>query len=77
MAERRRYVLNLGIAGVGATGEVVECDPDLYAVWIEAGFISPADDGGARSGSLVVTFTPNADSTGESWPVHDASDDEA
>jgi len=77
MAERRRYVLNLGIAGVGATGEVVECDPDLYAVWIEAGFISPVDDDGRRVGSIAYTFDNDGDSSGESWPTDVAVNNEA
>jgi len=72
MAGLRRYVMNLGIAGVGAAGEIVECDPDLYAVWIEASppLISEVDDDGARQPLHMMSHGWTLD---DDWsPVLDA-----
>lgn len=48
MPEARTYVLNLNIGGVGKRGEIVTADPVLWAIYIEAGYMSEVDVDGDR-----------------------------
>lgn len=48
MSQKRLYVLNMNIGGVGRQGEIVEADPQLWAVLIEAGMMAEIDEHGDR-----------------------------
>lgn len=45
-----RFVVNLSLGGVGEQGEIVMADPVLWAVYIEAGYMSSCDEAGNRLG---------------------------
>jgi hypothetical protein len=53
MAQPRRYRMNLSVGGVGTRDEIVSADPDLWASYIEAGWMTEVDDDGKR---IVVSW---------------------